>query len=64
MDTGIPMLEIIPGFRKGVTPAMIRATVNVLDAIGHGPASHHRPSTGNWRRYYPAGASAAALPQD
>jgi hypothetical protein len=64
MDTGIPMLEIIPGFRKGVTPAMIRATVNVLDAIGHGPGSHHRPSTGNWRRYYSAGASAAALPQD
>lgn len=45
-------LQTIPSAIHGVTPAMTRATLNVLAAVGFGPASARRPATGSWRRYY------------
>ncbi|MHB8452306.1 MAG: hypothetical protein ACYDAQ_17925, partial [Mycobacteriales bacterium] len=49
--TGAALL-VVPNATRGVTPAMTRATLNVLSAVGFGPASRTRPSHGTWRRYY------------
>ncbi len=51
-----PALQVVPAATPGVTGPLTRMTLNVLHALGWGPAAARLPSSGNWRSFYPGRA--------
>lgn len=47
-----PALEVVPSATPGVTVPLTRLTLNVLHAVGSGPAARILPSRGTWRALY------------
>ena len=51
IDSQIPP-QLLPGTFPGVTGPLTTMTMNLLSAIGFGPAGKQYPSTPNWKNYY------------
>jgi hypothetical protein len=54
--------NVLPSPIPGVTPVMLRIMENLYSVIGSGPASHTRPSRGNWSAIYTPGSASIAAP--
>ncbi|HUY85895.1 MAG TPA: N,N-dimethylformamidase beta subunit family domain-containing protein, partial [Acidimicrobiales bacterium] len=49
--------QLLPGPFPGVTELITPMTMNVLSAVGNGPAGKSYPSQANWQNYYSAAKS-------
>lgn len=58
-DTSYIPPILLPGPFPGVTPAITQMTLNILSAVGNGPAGRQYPSQPNWDKYYPGYYSTA-----
>ncbi len=52
VDTSKIPASLMPGPFAGVTAPLTQMTLNILSAVGNGPANQTHPSVPNWQKYY------------